>query len=75
MVFHPYLHFSISFEILNEVKLIHHYVNGNSYRIDPAFNVLPPKSILVVTVYISLFHLSFQMQIYQNVVAGDQGIN
>jgi hypothetical protein len=49
--FHPSPHFSISFEILNEAKLIHLYVNGYSCKIDPALNVLPLKSILVMMVY------------------------
>jgi hypothetical protein len=51
MVFHPSPRFSISFEILNEAKLIHHYVISNSHKIDLTFNVLSPKSILVMTVY------------------------
>jgi hypothetical protein len=52
MVFHLSPCFSISFEILNETKLIHHYVISNSHKIDLTFNVLSPKSILVVTIYI-----------------------
>jgi hypothetical protein len=57
VVFNPSPHFSISFEILNEAKFIHHYVNGNSCRINPIFNVVSPNSILVVMVY--YFFVSF----------------
>jgi hypothetical protein len=51
MVFHLSPRFSISFEILNEAKLIHHYVISNSHKIDLTFIFLLPKSILVVMVY------------------------
>ncbi len=51
VVFHPSPHFSIFFEILNETKLIHHYENCNSYKINPILNGLLPKSILVITIY------------------------
>jgi len=37
LVFHPSPCFSFSFEIIIEAKLIHHYVNGYSYKIDPHF--------------------------------------
>ncbi len=57
VVFNPSPHFSISFEILNEAKLIYHHVNGNSCRINPIFNVVSPKSILLVMVY--YFFVSF----------------
>jgi len=51
MVFHLSPCFSISFENLNEAKLINHYVISSSHKIDLTLNVLSPKSILVVTVY------------------------
>ncbi len=57
VLFNPSPHFSISFEILNEAKLIHHYVNGNSYKINLALNVLLPELILVMMVY--YFSISF----------------
>jgi hypothetical protein len=57
VVIHLSLCFFISFEILNEPKLIHHYINGNSYRINLPLNVLLPKSILVVTIH--YFSISF----------------
>ncbi len=51
MVFHPSRHFSISFEIFNEMKMIHHYVNCYSCRIYFTLNVLPLESILVMIIY------------------------
>ncbi len=57
VVFHPSPYFSFFFEILNEAKLIHHYINGNSYRINPTFNLLSPQSMLVMMVY--YFFISF----------------
>ncbi len=74
-LFHPFLRFSISFEILNETKPIHHYINGNSCRINPTLNVLPPESIITMMVHFFLFHLSFQMWICEIVLIIDQGIN
>jgi hypothetical protein len=71
MVFHPSRYFSIFSEIINEAKLIHHYINGYSYKIDPALNVLLPESILVMIIYFILFQWSFWMQIFEIGVASD----
>jgi hypothetical protein len=51
VVFHPSRCFFISFEILNEAKVIHHYINDYSCRIDLALNVILLKSILLMIVY------------------------
>jgi hypothetical protein len=59
VVFHPSRHFSISFEILNEAKMIHHYVNGYSCMINLALNVLPLESILVMNVYYFSISIDF----------------
>jgi len=63
------------FEILNETKLIHHYVNGNSCRIEPTLNVLSLESILVMTMYYFYVSIVFSNVICEIVVVGDQGIN
>jgi hypothetical protein len=40
VVFHPSRCFSISFEILNEAKMIHHYVNDYDHLLFVCFNCL-----------------------------------
>jgi hypothetical protein len=59
VVFHTSPRFSFSFEILIKAKLIHHYVNGYTYRIGPrskCFLTIYYFSVLIIFLNVNIWN-------------------